>query len=106
MIRMPKSCSTRPLLAIGVLLIAVATSLPGVVYAGDQDGLGGYSMRLKQKYFDGSDSGSGGPGQVIYTGTEPSGKSSSPELLSTTLSDRRWLLSLNSYYELFVFWFR
>ncbi len=106
MIRMPKSGSTRSLLAIGVLLIAVATALPSVVYAGDQDGLGGYSMRLKQKDFDGSDSGSGGAGLVIYTGTEPNGKSSTPQLLSPPLSDRLWLLSLSNYYELFLFWFR
>lgn len=47
------------------LCVAVTVVLAGCVFAdiavaGDLDGIGGYSIRLKQKDFDGSDNSTGG----------------------------------------------
>jgi hypothetical protein len=41
------------------ICLAVITSTPNVAKAGDSEGISGYSVRLKNKDFDGSDSGSG-----------------------------------------------
>jgi hypothetical protein len=47
-----------PLISVAICLVVI-TSNPPVAEAGDSEGISGYSVRLKNKDFDGSDSGSG-----------------------------------------------
>ncbi len=73
---------------MGLLL----TSFPVVSRAGDQDGLGGYSMQLKRKYFDGTNSGSGGSGQALYPDPKSNASPDAPELTSVEMSQTRRMI--------------
>jgi hypothetical protein len=89
------------LLGFSVLLTCFAI----VAEAGDQDGLGGYSMTLKRKYFDGSGSGSGGPGQSVYVSPKPGDNATAPALQKTVVRVQvDWLNNLQHYFPLFVSW--
>jgi hypothetical protein len=89
-----------------ILLIAVVVSsalLDGVAYAGDADGVQGYSMRLKNKDFTNNEGGgSGGSGLVVAI--PPSSK---PGLQEPQLAGSSWLptrLSVFAQLELGWIW--
>jgi len=90
------------LLAIGLFL----TSFPVISRAGDQDGLGGYSLQLKRKYFDGSGSGSGGSGQSIYPDPKSSESPYSPQTTNVELSRTPWTIDLHQYFDVFGLWLK
>lgn len=95
--------------SLPLLLIAVAlllTSLPAISHAGDQDGLGGYSMQLKRKYFDGTGSGSGGSGQVIYPDPKSNEGTYSAQMTTVELSSARWMVDLHRCLALVELWLR
>lgn len=96
----------RSFAAILILLAFLFASLPMVAHAGDQDGLGGYSMQLKRKYFDGSGGGSGGGGFVIYPEVKPGAEQSHPELVAMQSANVQWVVAFTRYTELFLFWMR
>lgn len=89
-----------------ILLIAVVISsalLDGVAYAGDADGVQGYSMRLKNKDFTNNE-GSGSGGSGLVAAIPPSSKTGVPE---PQLAVSSWLpmrMSVFARFELGWIW--
>jgi hypothetical protein len=97
--------TTRSFAIVLFTLSLVLAALPVVTRAGDQDGLGGYSMQLKRKYFDANDVGTGGNGQVVYSDPKINGSQYVPQA-SMSVRNGRLLIIFQHYYELFSLWVR
>jgi hypothetical protein len=93
-------CTGGRLVAGFLVLVALMASLgSGIARAGDEDGVNGYSMRLKNKDFT-SENGSGGGFGVIILDQKKSepmqpqvvnGRSQLPERFSFTYLVRSWI---------------
>ena len=93
---------TRRLVGLLVVLTLMSIFVVDVVQAGDTDGITGYSIRLKNKDFDGSD---GSSGQNVVVGPNTAAKDS-PVILeveqgtwvvrsrATFIANWRWFLRL------------
>jgi hypothetical protein len=93
------SCTLCRLTAVLVTLSLLLSTAP-LAHAGDQDGIGGYSMKLKNKEYDGSYPGAGSSNVVVLSDkglVEPARQSTSSteSMHSSLLSIIRvywWLL--------------
>ena len=69
---MKRICVRKLALGLAILLSLWSFVFAEVALAGDTDGVAGYSMRLKNKDYDGSDSGSGGSQLTIVVADKSS----------------------------------
>jgi hypothetical protein len=95
----------RPSSTILLALFFMLAIAPVLAHAGDQDGLGGYSMQLKRKYFD-TGTGSGGSGLVVNPDPKLGGSNYAPQVAITETPGPRWLINIYYYYEVFSRWLR
>lgn len=85
------------------LLLAVV--LGHVSWAGESDGITGYSMRLKNKDFTTGGDGANGPGNAVVVGQNDH-KDVTPSILTMQETKRRWLVSIPFRMVMFTIWIR
>lgn len=86
------------------LLLAVV--LGQITWAGESDGVTGYSMRLKNKDFTTGDDGGTGPGSSAVVSLQKGDQELQPKSLTTTNTNRLWFVSIPFRFAMFTIWVR
>lgn len=89
-----------------VLFLMLAIVLSSTAWAGDSDGVTGYSIRLKNKDFSTGDDNNGAPGGSVVYAPQETRQGVVPGVISATKPDYVWLTSMPLRFVLFTFWVR